>query len=452
MASPLEPVPFVPGVCIIPGAVPGPEFDTQAILLCDILDGNVVGSALAVYVYDEATGAPVGPPTFVDPATGAPYVVQGALQPCPSTSGGAGDCCDDVSLSAATLAVLENIVVSGTVALDAPTLAALEEINAVVTGIVSVDNFPASFEVSNDAGNPLPVSGTVALDATTLAALETINALVSGTVALDAPTLAALETINAVVSGTVALDAPTLAALENIIVSGTVALDAPTLAALEDIVVSGTVELGATTLAALETINAVVSGTVALDAPTLAALESIIVSGTVALDAPTLAALENIVVSGTVALDAGTLAALETINANVSGTVALDAPTLAALENIVVSGTVELGAATLAALENITVTVGNFPAAPTVKSHHFDVVPGTPWTTAAIPVGRLVGLSYAVLAGTVTTVDADGTSIAAIPTGYAATWSAADDDETLTPPASITAAALSRALVLMSVV
>lgn len=89
------------------------------------------------------------------------------------------------------------------------------------------------------------VSGTVALDAATLAALETISAVVSGTVALDAPTLAALE--NIVVSGTVALDSATLAALETItaVVSGTVALDSATLAALENItaVVSGSVSV-----------------------------------------------------------------------------------------------------------------------------------------------------------------------------------------------------------------
>lgn len=136
--------------------------------------------------------------------------------------------------------LVAGIAVTGTVALDAPTLAALETINAVVTGSVSVTNFPASVEVSNDVGNPLPVNGTVALDAATLAALETIG--------LDAATLAALETINAVVSGTVALDAASLAALETIQIGSlpAVALDAASLAALE------TIELGATTLAALE--------------------------------------------------------------------------------------------------------------------------------------------------------------------------------------------------------
>lgn len=93
---------------------------------------------------------------------------------------------------------------------------------------------------------------------------------------------------------------------------------------------------------------------------------------------------------------------------------------------------------------------GNLPA--TVAADHFDVVPGTPWTPAAIPAGRrLVGLSYTVVAGTVTTVDATGaTAIAGIPAGYNADWSVSDDRETLTPPASITAAPLSRAIVTMT--
>jgi len=93
----------------------------------------------------------------------------------------------------------------------------------------------------NIASGTLDTTGSVvALDAATLAALEDITATVSGTVGLDAATLTALEDIT--VSGTVALDAATLAALEDVTatVSGTVALDAATLAALEDVTVSAT--------------------------------------------------------------------------------------------------------------------------------------------------------------------------------------------------------------------
>lgn len=111
-------------------------------------------------------------------------------------------------------------------------------------------------EISNDVGNPIPVSldggpislsGEIALDAATLAALEQITVFVAAgqIIGLDAATLAALEQIT--VSGTVALDAPTLAALENI-----------------NAVVSGTVELGTATLAALEDITATVTGSVSV--------------------------------------------------------------------------------------------------------------------------------------------------------------------------------------------
>lgn len=89
-----------------------------------------------------------------------------------------------VALDAASLAALEAVtaVVSGTVALDAATLNALESVTAAVTGSVAVTSMPA-----------------VALDAATLAALESVTAAVTGTVALDAPTLAALESITATV-------------------------------------------------------------------------------------------------------------------------------------------------------------------------------------------------------------------------------------------------------------
>jgi hypothetical protein len=61
--------------------------------------------------------------------------------------------------------IAEPVTVEGTVALDAATLAALENVNATVSGSVSVNNFPTT----------QAVSGTVALDSATLAALETIN-------------------------------------------------------------------------------------------------------------------------------------------------------------------------------------------------------------------------------------------------------------------------------------
>lgn len=109
----------------------------------------------------------------------------------------------------------------------------------------------------NFATDQVDASGSViALDAATLAALEDINATVSGTVALDAATLAALENITVTATD---LDIRDLAfATDSVDVSGsTVALDAASLAALEDVTatVSGTVALDAATLAALESIT-----------------------------------------------------------------------------------------------------------------------------------------------------------------------------------------------------
>lgn len=88
---------------------------------------------------------------------------------------------------------------------------------------------------------------------------------------------------------------------------------------------------------------------------------------------------------------------------------------------------------------------------PGIAADAFDVTPGTPWTPAAIPAGRtLTSLTFTVLSGTVDLVDATGaTAISALPAGYTGTWSAADDRETLTPPASITAVA-GRTVVLMT--
>ena len=79
---------FIPQPCPPGGGSSTPGRDEEQLLLCDVLpDGTVVGSALSVTSYDEATGLPVGPPTFVIPGTITPYVPQGALQPCPGDTG-----------------------------------------------------------------------------------------------------------------------------------------------------------------------------------------------------------------------------------------------------------------------------------------------------------------------------------------------------------------------------
>lgn len=161
----------------------------------------------------------------------------------------------EATLAAVLAELAQKLEAGQEVALTASTLAALESIYAVVTGTVTVSNFPAS----------QPVSGSIALDAPTLAALESIQAQVAGTVALDAGTLAALEAIT--VSGSVALDAGTLAALESVTaaVTGTVALDAPTLAALESVTAAVTGTVSVSNLPATQP----VSGTVTVSNPTV---------------------------------------------------------------------------------------------------------------------------------------------------------------------------------------
>lgn len=78
---------FVPFPCPPGGGGGDAGADVEQHILCDVgPDGEVLGTALAVYEYD-ADGNPVGAPTFVDPATGVPYVAQGVLQPCPGEVG-----------------------------------------------------------------------------------------------------------------------------------------------------------------------------------------------------------------------------------------------------------------------------------------------------------------------------------------------------------------------------
>jgi hypothetical protein len=77
--------PFLPGPCPScggGGAGAGAR-DVEQTLLCDVdAQGNRIGTAIMVQQYDGTTGAPVGVPTPINPATGAPYAVVGTLVPC----------------------------------------------------------------------------------------------------------------------------------------------------------------------------------------------------------------------------------------------------------------------------------------------------------------------------------------------------------------------------------
>jgi len=260
--------------------------------------------------------------------------------------------------------------VDGTVALDASSLAALENTT------VDINNFPSV----------QTVDGTMFLDSTNITALQSVTATISnfpatqtvaGTVTLDAASLAALETVNANVTGSVSLDSGSLVSLENVTVnvgssveinndtgnpipvSGTVALDSDTKAALENTTVNvtfpstqtvdGTVALDTASLAALETITVdTITNPVTVDTIANPIIVDIInnpvavtgtffqatqpISGTVSVNQP-VAITDNdssITVDGTVAIN--NFPSTQTVD----GTIALDATSLAALETTTV--------------------------------------------------------------------------------------------------------------------
>ena len=104
----------------------------------------------------------------------------------------------------------------------APLLSIDGKVPSLVGGRVPVDigtptitaTISSEVEVKNDAGSPIPVAGTVALDAPTLAALENTTVTLSGPVALDSATLTALETVNI---GNLPADPPTQTTLAAIL-------------------------------------------------------------------------------------------------------------------------------------------------------------------------------------------------------------------------------------------
>jgi hypothetical protein len=126
------------------------------------------------------------------------------------------------------------------------------------------------------------ITGTVALDTATLAALETITVnqgtspwIISGTVALDTATLAALETINVIQSGTWTVAVSSIPAI-----TGTVALDAATLAALETI----TVTQGTSPWVVSGTVNSVQSGTWNVNVANFPATQNVAVTSIVEVE------------------------------------------------------------------------------------------------------------------------------------------------------------------------
>ncbi|MBK3592444.1 MULTISPECIES: hypothetical protein [Streptomyces] len=67
---------------ILSGAASAPRVDVEPLLMCDVLpDGTTAGQVLVEPIYDTTSGERIGTRT-VDPVTGDPYTVTGALGPC----------------------------------------------------------------------------------------------------------------------------------------------------------------------------------------------------------------------------------------------------------------------------------------------------------------------------------------------------------------------------------
>ena len=351
--------------------------------------------------------------------------------------------------------------VSGTIALDAASLAALENTT------VDINNFPSV----------QTIDGTVFLDSTNITSLQSVTAsisnfpttqAVSGTIALDAASLTALETINANVTGTVSLDSGSLVSLENVTVnvgssveinndtgnpipvSGTVALDSDTKAALETITVDTitnpvTVDTIANPII-VDTINNPVavtgtffqatqpiSGTVSVNQPVAITDNdsSITVDGTVAIN--NFPSTQT--VDGTVALDTASLAALETITVDaitnpvtiqdggnsitVDGTVSVNQPVAITDNNssITVDGTVALDTASLAALETVTVNTITNPV--TIQDG------GGTITVDGIMTPYLIGIAQGLVSGT-SSINKFGYR-ESIPSSYQTIWDGTAD-------------------------
>jgi hypothetical protein len=337
--------------------------------------------------------------------------------------------------------------VDGTVALDASSLAALENTT------VDINNFPSV----------QTVDGTMFLDSTNITALQSVTASISnfpatqtvaGTVTLDATSLAALETINANVTGTVSLDSGSLVSLENVTVnvgssveinndtgnpipvSGTVALDSDTKAALENTTVSvtfpstqtvdGTVAIDATSLAALETITVdTITNPVTVDTIANPIIVDVInnpvpvtgtffqatqpVSGTVTVQDGG----NSITVDGTVAVNQPVAITDNDSSITVDGTISVNNfPSTQTVD-----GTVALDTASLAALETTTVD--------TITNPVTIIDGGGTITVDGIMTPYLIGIAQGLVSGT-SSVNKFGYR-ESIPSSYQTIWDGTAD-------------------------
>jgi len=141
-----------------------------------------------------------------------------------------------VSLSANTLSALENITVSGSVSVsNFPATQAVTGTFWQATQPVSIATMPTTPVTGTFWQATQPVSGTVALDANTLSALENIGVTGTVTVQDGGGSITVDGAVSATVSGTVELGATTLSALENttVTISGTPTVNIGTIPEVE---------------------------------------------------------------------------------------------------------------------------------------------------------------------------------------------------------------------------
>jgi hypothetical protein len=129
--------------------------DVETVLLCDVqADGTVAATVLVEPVYDTTSGARVGTRT-VDPATGAPYTVQGTLQPCDGD-----DCASRTTpVTSVGLCLADGTPIAVTVVRDCEGVVTSEGWINLTTGAWTAGAVPAGTVACGDSRS-IQVSGT----------------------------------------------------------------------------------------------------------------------------------------------------------------------------------------------------------------------------------------------------------------------------------------------------
>ncbi|MFJ5890284.1 hypothetical protein [Streptomyces californicus] len=141
---------------IIQAAALSARVDVETLLMCDVLaDGTVAGQVLVEPIYDTGSGERVGTRT-VDPVTGDPYTVAGALGPCPTSS----DCAEETTPTATVgLCLADGTPIAVTIVRDCTGAVTSEGWIHLRTGAYSAGAPPAG-TVACGSSQSVQVSGT----------------------------------------------------------------------------------------------------------------------------------------------------------------------------------------------------------------------------------------------------------------------------------------------------